>query len=120
MLQKLKTYLPYVLAVGLFFAGRFTSPQPDGELIKKYELDRKFNESQIKVLRMQMDDLAKAGLHEREKRYKDSLKTIVALKAKDEAYLKLKREYENINLSRASVPQLDSAWTVIRSALHKP
>jgi hypothetical protein len=115
MLSKLKIYLPWVLAVGLFFAGRFTGSQPDKELINKYEAERKLSESAMKDLNAQLVDLAEAGRHEREKRQADSLKTIVVLKAKDEAYFKLKREYEKINLSRASVVELDSIGSVIES-----
>lgn len=95
------------------------APQPDGELLNKYEAERKLHESAMKDLNAKLVDLESAGKHEREKRYSDSLAASVQLRAKDEAFLKLKREYEKINLDRASVLQLDSIRRSI-FALYKP
>jgi hypothetical protein len=101
-------YLPYILAGVLFFAGRFTAPQPDKELLRKYEVERNYHLQQIDKLNAQADDLAKAGLMIAEKMKEDSLKYSIALKANNEAYRKLKKEYESINYSRASAAELDS------------
>jgi hypothetical protein len=112
-MKTLTKYLPYILAGVLFFAGRFTAPQPDKELLRKYEVERNYHLKQIDKLNAQADDLAKAGLMIAEKMKEDSLKYSIALKANNEAYLKLKRKYNEINLSRSNAQSLDSLVSVL-------
>lgn len=104
----MKQYLPYILAVALFFAGRWTGQKPDTELMEKYESERIFHMEQIKALKGKGDSLVKAGEAIREKMYSDSLKFSSDLQANKEAYLKLKKKYNEINLSRADAHLLDS------------
>jgi hypothetical protein len=104
----MKSFIPYILAVALFFAGRWTGPKPDTELLKKYETERIFHVEQIKALKAKADDLAGAGKAIREKMYSDSLKFSSDLRANKEAYLKLKKKYNEINLIRANAQSLDS------------
>lgn len=106
-MKSLFKYLPYFLAAALFLAGRWMAP--DGkDLIQKYEVERNYHLSEIKKLNARADDLAKAGLKLAEKMKADSLKTAHALKANNEAYLKLKKKYNEINLNRADAHTLDS------------
>ena len=107
-MKRLANYLPYILAAVLFFAGRWTAPQPDKGLLKRYEVERKYHIDQISKLNARADDLAKAGLRLSEKMKSDSLKFSIALKANNEAYLKLKKKYNEINLNRADAHTLDS------------
>lgn len=107
-MKKLSNYIPFVLAGVLFFAGRWTAPKPDNELMEKYEAERKHHLSQIDSLKGKAGDLVKAGEAIREKMYSDSLKFSSDLLANKEAYLKLKKKYNEINLSRADAQLLDS------------
>ena len=107
-MKTLLKLLPYLLCVGLYFVGRWTAPQPDKELIRRFEIERKYHQDQIKDLEQEIIDLSEAGITIREKMYQDSLKTANAQKANNEAYLRLKKQYEKINLSRASTVELDS------------
>jgi hypothetical protein len=116
-MKNLLKYLPYILIVVAVFVGRWTAPQPDKDLLKRYEVERKYHIDQISKLNAQADDLAKAGLMIAEKRQEDSLKTAIILRAKDSAFIKLKKENEKITLSRASVAELDSARAIV-IALH--
>lgn len=107
-MKKLSNYIPFVLAGVLFFAGRWTSPKPDKELMQKYESERKYHLSQIDSLEGKAYDLLQAGLAIREKMYSDSLKFSSDLQVNKQAYLKLKKRYNEINLSRADAHDLDS------------
>lgn len=107
-MKKLSNYIPYLLAGVLFFAGRWTAPKPDTELMQKYEEERKYHLSQIDSLKGKAGDLVKAGEAIKEKMYSDSLKFSSDLRANKEAYLKLKKKYNEINLSRANAQSLDS------------
>jgi len=107
-MKNLSKYIPYILAAVLFFAGRWTSPKPDKELMQKYESERTYHLSQIDSLKGKADDLADTGAAILEKMYSDRLKYENALQANKEAYLKLKKKYNEINLNRADAQLLDS------------
>lgn len=109
-MKTLLKYLPYlIVAVAAFFVARLTTPDRDKEIIKRFEEDRKAFRDSIKLRDAKIIDLAKAGSTIKEKMYTDSLKNVEALRAKNEAYSKLKVQYEKINFRRASSFELDSA-----------
>ena len=113
VIKNIKPYLPYLLAVGLFFAGRFTSPDNSKELTRKYELERKTLQLLIEQKEAKISDLSGAGLTIHKKMQEDSLKYSVSIKANNAAYLSLKKKYESINYSRASASELDSVRAVL-------
>lgn len=107
-MKKYLNYLPYVLAGILFFAGRCSMPAADKDLIKKYELERKTLLEDVKVREARIIDRDKEAATIVQKMKEDHARDSVALKANNEAYLKLKRKYNEINLSRADAHVLDS------------
>jgi hypothetical protein len=114
-MKKLKTFLPYILAGGLFFAGRWTGPDNSKELTRKYELERKYHLNEISKLNAALVDRDSLGLRIMRKMHEDSLKTAIDLRANKEAYGRLKKKYNEINLNRASSAQLDSLVEVLFS-----
>lgn len=107
-MKQVVKYGPWVLCVALFFVGRISSPKPDKELIRKYEMEREFHRLQITTLNAKLADRDKSGLAILEKMKSDSLKSADALRANKEAYLTLKKRYNEINLNRADSHLLDS------------
>jgi hypothetical protein len=75
------------------------------------EYDKKEREVHLEMIKRNSDRIARLSLDSltiRQKMYSDSLKFSEALKANNEAYLKLKKKYNEINLSRADAHTLDS------------
>lgn len=107
-MKKLSNYIPYLLIVVAAFTGRWTAPKPDKELMQKYESERKYHLQQIQDKEAKIIDLTRAGETIVKKMKADSLEAASALQANNRAFLKLKKEHEKINLSRASAAELDS------------
>lgn len=109
----MKSYLKYIpFLIGLilvFFAGRCTSPKIDKDLVRKYELERKTLLNDVSRLngliagRTKQDSIIIKKMKDRHVR--DS----IALKANNEAYVKLIKQNEKINYRSASISKLDSA-----------
>lgn len=112
-MKKLSSYIPYLLAAVLFLVGRLTAPQPDKELLRKYEVERNYHLNQIDKLNAQADDLAKAGIEIGEKMEARRVKDSIALKAKDRVIFKLKQNYENISFRNADAVKLDSIFAAL-------
>jgi hypothetical protein len=75
------------------------------------EYDEKERAVHLEMIRRNSERIARLSLDSltiRQKMYSDSLKYSGLLKANNEAYLKLKKKYNEINLSKASVHDLDS------------
>jgi hypothetical protein len=92
-------------AAAAFAAGFFYRPEP------KPDYDKKEREVHLEMIKRNSDRIARLSLDSltiRQKMYSDSLKFSGALKANNEAYLKLKKKYNEINLSRANAHTLDS------------
>jgi hypothetical protein len=73
--------------------------------------DEKEREVHLEMIRRNSERIERLSLDSltiRQKMYSDSLKYSGLLKANNEAYLKLKKKYNEINLSKASVHDLDS------------
>lgn len=81
--------------------------------MQKYESERKYHLSQIDSLKGKTIDLVKAGEEIQEKMKSDSLEFAKALRVNKQAYLKLKKKYNEINLSRADAHSLDSLVSVL-------
>lgn len=112
-MTKYLKYLPYVLALVLFLAGRWTAPQPDKELRKKFEAER---ESILEVIGQkdaQIVRLNEASHAIEKERVQDSLRFAGALESNKRAYSALKRKYNEINLNRANAHTLDSLVSVL-------
>jgi hypothetical protein len=107
-MKSLLKYLPYLLAAALFFVGRWTGPDVDNSLLKKYEVERKYHLDEINKRNEQISHLSKQWFKLRQYMIEDSIRYANELKANNEAYLKLKKKYNEINLNRATVHQLDS------------
>jgi hypothetical protein len=103
-----KQYLPYLFALLLFFAGRFTTPSPDKELIRKFESERSAMEDSILTKTVKIEQLIKRTNDIRKKMVEDSIENARHLKANESAYINLKKQYEKINLRSASTADLDS------------
>jgi hypothetical protein len=112
-MKTLKSYLPYIFAGVLFFAGRWTKTSDTSELERKLALQNKYHELVIDSLKGDLIDKDKAIATIREQRYKDSLETSNELRARDRAILKQQKENEKINLSRATSAELDSVRAII-------
>jgi len=112
-MKKIKPFLSYILAAALFFAGRWTSSDNSSELERKYALERKYHLNEIEKLKAAIDDRDKVGQQIVKKMYEDSVKAAIDLRANKEAYGKLKKKYNEINLNRASSVQLDSVLSVL-------
>lgn len=106
-------YLPYVLAGLLFFVGRCSTPKPDKDLIKKYELERKTLLEDIKLKEARIIDRETEAKEIVTRMKQDSLKTYVELQAKNRAIFKLKESYENISFRDADGAKLDSVLSVL-------
>jgi hypothetical protein len=115
----MKAILPYILAVVLFFAGRWTKTNDTSEFENKVALERKYHADQISKKDAKIIDLTMAGEMIVKKMKADSLEAANALQANNRAFLKLKKEHEKINLSRASAAELDSIRARLL-ALHSP
>lgn len=112
-MTKYLKYLPYVLALVLFLAGRWTAPQPDKELRKKFEAEREsilevIGQKDAQIVRLK-DDRAK----ERERRVSDSLRSARALARQESITAALKKENERINYKNYSNPDLDSIDAIL-------
>lgn len=82
------------------------------------EYDKKEREVHLEMIKRNSERIARLSLDSltiRQKMYSDSLKHIGELRAKDEAYLKQRKHYEKIDLSRSTVPELDSLRSGIRA-----
>jgi hypothetical protein len=108
MMSQVLKYSPFVLAIALFFVGRYSAPVQDRDLIRKFELERKTLKEDIQAKEAQINDLTNAGLTIAKRMKEDSLKTYVQLQANKRAFLELKRKYNEINLSSADSHVLDS------------
>lgn len=106
-------YLPYILCVVLFFAGRLSSPDRSKEVEKKYKEEQEIILKAKALGDVKIADLIKAQERVERERVQDSLRFASALEANQRAYNALKRKYNEINLSRATVRQLDSAVSVL-------
>jgi FtsZ-interacting cell division protein ZipA len=112
-MKNLKAFLPYILAVALFFAGRWSSPDDTKELEEKFEQERRGFRNQITNLNLSLIDKDKGLKEIREKRHQDRVRDSIELRAKDRVILKQQKENEKINLSRATSEQLDSIRAII-------
>lgn len=100
-------YAPWILCLALFLIGRLTAPSSDGENLAR-EKEREALYQMLEQKQGRLDVLRKDSLAIREKMSVDSLNFSIALKANNEAYIKLKKKYNEINLSRANAHTLDS------------
>jgi hypothetical protein len=89
-----------VAVTGLFSGKADKSVYDEKERAVHLEMIRRNSE---RIERLSLDSLTI-----RQKMYSDSLKYSGLLKANNEAYLKLKKKYNEINLSRADAHTLDS------------
>lgn len=100
-------FAPWILSIALFLIGRLTAPSADVD-VKAWEKER---ESLYQLLAADQAKLDAKDSHIRTietKMYLDSVESAAALKANNEAFLKLKRENEKLNFSRATTAELDS------------
>lgn len=106
-------YLKYLsFAVGLilvFFAGRCTAPTEDKELKRKFELERKTLLDDVKLREARIIDRTNQDSIIIQKMKEDHARDSMALKANNEAYIKIVKEYGKINFRGASIAELDSA-----------
>lgn len=116
MKQKLITilkYLPYVLAGILFFVGRCSSPKPDKDLIRKYEMERKTLLEDIKIREARIIDRETQASTIIDRMKQDSVKLSSELQAKNRAIFKLEKYYASISFRDADGAKLDSVLSVL-------
>jgi hypothetical protein len=89
-----------IVGIALYFRKDDKSVYEERERDVHLEMIRRNSE---RIERLSLDSLTI-----RQKMYSDSLKYSGLLKANNEAYLKLKKKYNEINLSRADAHTLDS------------
>lgn len=111
---KIKQYLPYILIAFAFIAGQLLSSNPDKELKKNWEAERKFLLKDINTLQKKIDGLQKAGNVLAKKMADDSVKSVIVLKNKDVQISKLRNKINEIDFKNATASDLDS----IRSKLY--
>ena len=110
--MKIKQYiLPLIILAAIFLAGRFTASDNSDELQENWKQERKLLmegiiKKQTDLTRLQADSIAV-----RKQMTLDSLRFSRALEVNQRAYTALKRKYNEINLNRASVHELDSLIT---------
>lgn len=104
-------YLPYLLIIAAFISGRFSAPDNSKEIVKKYEDERDVIFKAIQSKDVVIIGLKAQGDKVDKERKRDSLNFSVQLQANKRAYLSLKKKYNEINLNRASVHELDSIVT---------
>jgi hypothetical protein len=107
-MEIIKKYWPVILCVLLFFAGRLTAPKPDKELKAKFEAEREAILEVIGQKDAQIVQMAERSHEIRRQMTLDSLRFAGALEVNQMAYSALKRKYNEINLNRATVHELDS------------
>ncbi len=106
-------YLPWLITVICFFIGRISSPKPDKDLIRKYELERETLLADNKAKERLILTLSNQDKEIRAKMTKDSLENIKALTANKAVILKLKKDYEKISFRNASASELDSLLSAL-------
>lgn len=115
--KDMKKYIPYILILVAFFAGQLSgsNKHAEKELKAKFEQERQRDRAKINEL------LAKLAIKEgqertiREKMKEDSIASAAALARNKQEYNRLKKRYNEINLSRATSNQLDSLVEVLFS-----
>lgn len=114
----LTKYLTVILVLAAFAGGWLLSSQGDKELIDKFDQERKEHEAAIRKLSLSIQSLRADSLNIRKKMKADSLTFAIQIREKDEAFVRQKRYYESINLSRATAHELDSLRAAIFRTLH--
>lgn len=105
----MKKYIPYILILAAFLAGMFLGSSNDSKLLQdKWEKERKVILESLLEKQVREATLIKAGEATEQKRVNDSLYYARQLESNKQAYLALKKKYNEINLNRATVPELDS------------
>lgn len=112
----MRKYFPYLLCIAFFLLGQFLGTQDKSgeELLKrKFEQEQQWDRDSISALLNKITALSAESATIRERMVQDSLKYSDALERNQRAYLALKRKYDEINLSRATVHDLDSIVSVL-------
>src|SRR5688500_15304389 len=98
----MKKYMPLaILALIIFFAGRWTKDDNSKELKEKYEQERQVDRDRISGLVEKLTAKDAESRTINEERIQDSLRFSDALERNQTAYNRLKRKYNEINLNRA-------------------
>jgi hypothetical protein len=106
-------YWPALLILLAFIAGRFTANDNSDELQENWKQERKLLMEGIIKKQAEVTSLRADSLAIRKEMTLDSLRFSRALEVNQRAYTALKRKYNEINLNRASVHDLDSIVSVL-------
>lgn len=109
----IKKYLPYILLAAGVLIGIFLSGGGGKDAERMAGKKIKQHETEIARLKQERKQLDKDRATIRAKAYKDSVAFSIELQARNKRILKLNRRIHEINLSRASGPELDSIITVL-------
>ena len=114
----MKKYIPYAIALlilAAFIAGRMSGGNNDAEkeLLNQWEKEREAYHQAIGQKDAQIVRLNQAQEAINQRRVSDSIRFAGALERNQMAYNRLKKKYNEINLNRATVHQLDSVVSAL-------